>query len=313
LIDTITVGNCVWRIICLISHFLYSSSQSRDGLHHQRQAILRNASDPSAGVVSLSSLAWAWRNRSSHPYKRCLPLLVLAAICSVGFLVASAFSSLISSAVGNEVLLDGSMCGGWAESTFDGTDRERDEEWMSQFTSKVESASSQALQCYSAASGSEWGSGNCGAFVKRRLKIEVDRSAPCPFAARVCRSQTRNLLLDTGWLDSNDDFGINAPVNERWRLRRRLQCAPLATDGYRFDVVSSPNTTFRQFYYGADLRPSVYTPNTTYTLAYQDYPQPSTGFYHEATAASESLVMYVLAALTLEAKIADALFVASGL
>ncbi len=120
------------------------------------------------------------------------------AICSAVFLLGSAFSSLISSSVGNEVLLDGTNCGGWTDSTFDGTDRERDEQWMSQFVSKVESASSQALQCFSAASGSDWGSGNCGLFVKRRLNINADRNAPCPFARRICRSQTQNLLLDTG-------------------------------------------------------------------------------------------------------------------
>lgn len=61
------VGTRFWRISCFIAHvFIYSRSQSQDGLYHQRQALLRNAFSSEAGLLNLFQLSWAWRKTAER-------------------------------------------------------------------------------------------------------------------------------------------------------------------------------------------------------------------------------------------------------
>lgn len=46
------VGSRFWYIICVFLHQVYSTSEPRDALHHQRQVVLRNSGASEAGVVS---------------------------------------------------------------------------------------------------------------------------------------------------------------------------------------------------------------------------------------------------------------------
>jgi hypothetical protein len=59
--------------------------------------------------------------------------------------------------------------------------------------------------------------------------MQADRNAPCPFPHKLCKSTYGNLFLDTGYLNSNEYFGINTPPEERFYFRNPLHCAPLAT------------------------------------------------------------------------------------
>lgn len=49
------VGSRFWHILCLFLHQIYSTSDLRDALHHQRQVVLRNSGTSDAGLVSFSS------------------------------------------------------------------------------------------------------------------------------------------------------------------------------------------------------------------------------------------------------------------
>jgi len=48
----------------------------------------------------------------------------------------------------------------------------------------------------------------------------------------MCRTDSANLILDTGLLDSHHHLVINAPPNERILFRQVLHCAPMTTRGY---------------------------------------------------------------------------------
>lgn len=100
----------LWRIACYIFHRWYSTSQPRDALHHQRQAILRNSNSAVSSLYTFLQLVWAWQNITSHPLVRVLPVLVTAMLCAIAFTVVGGFSSQISSALKNEVLLNGTNC-----------------------------------------------------------------------------------------------------------------------------------------------------------------------------------------------------------
>lgn len=105
------VTDCLWRIACLTFYRHYSTPEPRDTLHHQRQAILRNSSSAASAMWTFLQLVWAWQNITRHNFVRGLPAFLTAASCVVCFAIVGGYSSKISSALKNEVLLDGTQCG----------------------------------------------------------------------------------------------------------------------------------------------------------------------------------------------------------
>ncbi|KAI0185775.1 hypothetical protein EV127DRAFT_473165 [Xylaria flabelliformis] len=217
------VGSRFWFIICLIFHRNYSTIQPRDTLHHQRQIILRNSGSPDSSLLKLAQLSWAWR-RSPRSLIEILPTALTALLCVAAFTLAGGFSSQISSSVGNEVLLDGNNCG-----TLVSNGSSLPVELASYFAELFNNARNYVQQCYSTGSS---GLIDCKAFVTERIPLFINDTAQCPFQNHVCRSNTSNLILDTGYLSSHDHFGINAPPNERMFIRRVLHCGALTTAGF---------------------------------------------------------------------------------
>lgn len=64
------VGSRMLFIIRLILHFLLSLSCPSDGIHNQRQAILRNSSNAVDSMNMLARVAWAWRGRAGAVWAR---------------------------------------------------------------------------------------------------------------------------------------------------------------------------------------------------------------------------------------------------
>lgn len=77
----------------------------------------------------------------------------------------------------------------------------------------------------------------------------MDSQAPCPFVESICRSNSTNLILDTGFINTDTHLGINAPPEERLLMRHVLKCAPLLTEGY-----SSRHGNYTRYNYGAQWR-----------------------------------------------------------
>jgi len=72
----------------------------------------------------------------------------------------------------------------------------------------------------------------CSTFVRPRLAHQVETNANCPFQEQMCLSKDKNIRIDTGLLDSNDDLGFNAPQNKRIQFRRVDHYTPLVLDGH---------------------------------------------------------------------------------
>jgi hypothetical protein len=83
--------------------------------------------------------------------------------------------------------------------------------------------------------------------------MTVTSNASCPFDDSICLSKDSNLVLDSGLMDSLDDFGLNWAPQSRFKLRYKTHCAPLVIEGY-----SSPypfgNTTYLRYQYGPTFR-----------------------------------------------------------
>ena len=230
----------LWKIICFGIHAYFSTSEVRDVLHHQRQALLRNNIGPASSAFTLIKLVRAWSKKAVW---RLLPLLICTSLLTVLLSLASGFSSRV--AVNNEVLIDGSNCG---------IIRSQDPyinytagltfvlPYVSDFTT---AASIQATQCFSNTSTL---TASCREYVKPRLALSIDRNASCPFGD-LCRSEYGNLFLDTGFHNSHEDLGLNAPRSKRFSRRMVAHCAPLKTDGYQASLNLSQDRTYTTYSY----------------------------------------------------------------
>lgn len=105
------VGSRILYVIHLVLHFLLSSPCPNDGLHSQRQVILRNSSSAVDSIYMLARVAWAWRGRASAVWARITPVLLFLILWFIGISLAAIFSSQISTAMGHEVLITSPNCG----------------------------------------------------------------------------------------------------------------------------------------------------------------------------------------------------------
>lgn len=222
---TIT-GTSFWRIFCFALHHSFSSEAPQDGLYHQRQAILRTSGTGVAGLWSLSRIAWAWRKNAPRVARRMLPTIATSICIISAFGAASIFSSWISTAMGNEVLLSGRNCG-WT--TWSKLSIYQQATLLNSYSSQVVSSSADYVQrCYAQGAQRQ----DCPSFVRVSLPGSLDNNYTCPFDDKLCQFDFGNVRLDSGLLDSHHDLGINAPMEERFSYRRITECAPLRTEGY---------------------------------------------------------------------------------
>ena len=255
------VGTSFWRIVCFGLHFALSSDKPQHALYHQRQAILRNSSTGWDGFRSFSQSLWSWRKAGRHVLPYLLLPNFLAIMCSILFAVAGVFSSRIVKATGSRVLLRSSNCGmpSLVRAGIDGSYKHV----KPLYSTKVSRNFNYALQCYTGGSDS----GNCGTFVKPFIPITVQRNASCPFGERVCQTNNTNLILDTGYLDSLKDLGVNTRQEDRFLYRRKYHCAPLKTDGFR-EISNEKIGKVARYYYGDRLVSTTLGYNVNFTYQY---------------------------------------------
>lgn len=217
--------------------------------------MLRNSGSSLEGLWMFTRLAWAWRHSARRCLLRMLPAILTASFLLASFSIAGGFSSQISSAVGNDVLLDGSDCG---VLTTEGAAKtvQAASILYSDMAQKIGEAANYAQQCYSS---SRSGMLDCTSFVVDHLSSAADTQAPCPFPeANMCREQTSNLRLDTGLLDSSEFFGLNAPKSQRIFFRNTLECAPLVTEPFSQGISTSVNN-YTVYNYGPNFLGQDYT------------------------------------------------------
>lgn len=251
------VSSRFWRLAAQIYHRCYSTQDPRDALHHQRQAILRNSVSALSDSWQLALLSRAWRGPVSRGVRRTLLVLISAVLCAAGFATASILSSWISTALNDEVLISGENCGIVMGFGDDMASTNLVEPYWARLVSNAENY---AQQCYSSKSKRML---DCTLFVKDHLPGSVNQKAQCPFKPEICRTDTSNLYLDSGLLDSGKHFGLNTAPSERTLFRSVLHCAPLVTEGY----TSTRNTTYANYtsyHYG-----SLVTDETSEDITYE--------------------------------------------
>ncbi|KAF2262432.1 hypothetical protein CC78DRAFT_618493 [Lojkania enalia] len=245
-------GKSFWRIVRFWCHFFLSSIAHPDGVYHQRQAILRNWESAPDAAWEFIKIAVAWRRRARSNWTRLIPPLILAVFVTAGFAIAGLFSSHVTASEANEVLLYGKNC-------YSNTSAGELVTISNRYRKFAEDLV-YAMQCYQ-----DLTPGKCQAFAKTRLNYRIDRNATCPFENEMCRTEFGNVLLETGFLDSNEHFGIN--FEPRFQYRLRQHCAPLVTQGFSNISTDSqnPNNQFMQYFYGEPVG----EPNSNDTFMFQ--------------------------------------------
>ncbi|KAI1389152.1 uncharacterized protein F4822DRAFT_270921 [Hypoxylon trugodes] len=249
-------GTRFWRILCFLIHHCRSSPKPQDTLYYQSQAILRNSATAESGLWTFISLFWTWRKRPGKRLIRAILLILTPAFCIAAFIIAGALFSGISTSIGNEVLVSGSTCGAFVNPSYDAF------LWMTAtFTSHITRALGYAQQCYSETVPS--GAIDCNFYTVKQIPTIRNYNAPCPFQDNICRSNSSNLMLDTGLVNIHDHLGVNLPAGERILWRKVLSCAPLVTSG-RTSNHSTADGNYTRYHYGDVVR----TRNSTGTVRY---------------------------------------------
>ncbi|KAF2107522.1 hypothetical protein BDV96DRAFT_506035 [Lophiotrema nucula] len=222
-------GKSFWRLGCFCLHRYFSSHDREDGLYHQRQAILRNSDTAQDGAwrMFMSLLAWRSGQRASRPFMRLLPLIFFALFTAAAFGIASIFSSRVTTDTLNEVLLTGEKCG--AIDPYKPNDTSKILTLIMPHNAKLSSSSlNYGLQCYTNSTNTD----GCNLYIKPQLPLKSNRGIACPFGDDICVLPNDNLMMDTGYLDSLEHFGLNTAPDERFQLRLTHTCAVIKTEGY---------------------------------------------------------------------------------
>ena len=59
------IAQSFWKLVRFVFHLAYSTPTDEDGVHHQRQAVLRNTSLATDAVVQAIHISHVWRHRAA--------------------------------------------------------------------------------------------------------------------------------------------------------------------------------------------------------------------------------------------------------
>lgn len=252
-IFTYIVGTKLWKIANM-SFFLLDSKRKTTVAELQDQTNFRNSDSAMTAVIGILELFFARRSTKGNGFL----LNVLSTIWAVlksysvrvstaltftlGFLVVGAVVSQMIAAPHQEVLYFGNQCGQFKygggnvadSSTEDATTMLLDETYR---------AADYVRYCYGIPSTSS----QCDTYVKQDIKWSINTSSQCPFEDNICTRPA--LLLDTGYVDSLRDLGINSEKSDRVLYRRLTTCAPLNVSE-RVEALVSGNLPYYAYHLG---------------------------------------------------------------
>lgn len=269
-------GGQFWGILRFILHLARVSQRPQDGLYHQQQAILRNQSSGAAAVDFLRGTL-IWRTRAINPIRRSGLLGIIALVHLLGFLVAALFSTKVSSASGDQVLVESFACGSL---DFGIQDVRVLWDLLLPYNQKANlDSASYARSCYSEFGNSgSWQ--DCRTFPTPNINLRRENTT-CPFSG-MCTAPA--VSFDTGLMDSDFVFGVNAPQEDKLAYRKVISCAPIKVDQYTqtklgtsartnyTEPEQAPELQYVELYYGKAFYNSPEgTETSNYTYRYRDF------------------------------------------
>ncbi|KAH6984372.1 hypothetical protein BKA56DRAFT_716781 [Ilyonectria sp. MPI-CAGE-AT-0026] len=240
-------GTRLWHLVAFCLHQFRDDNGSKDGLHHQRQVILRNSANATGTVWPLIQQAWAWRGLARKNLQRSSAwiFLVLGYAISSGVIAVFTASEIALNGETRRLIrppsdrgaFDSSNCG--FLTTRDAYNNDEDALLVRLYDTNQ--AAMYARECYNGTSrGIEV---NCKLFTQPSIPWKSRTNAPCPFGAEVCRPNVSAFEADTGLINARSYFGINGPDSDILQYRKLVTCTPLAVDDRYVTTIRGPSPT----------------------------------------------------------------------
>ena len=235
-------GRHLWSIVAFALHQLRATSEPHDGLYHQIQALLANASYSSSTARMLLSMGWKWRSSARDAPWRLQNLLVL--IVASFHLVGIAFLGISISYwlnLDSPVLGTGENCGVMTESKLhrDGLPFIDISNIVFTWGNRIAAGSlDYAQRCYAKTRAEN---GACASFHRKTLPF-TNRTVPCPFSDTIC-AVPHAFQVDSGFIHSDTHLGVNLPLESRVSFRKVITCSPtLAEDNFSTEWIRDDPT-----------------------------------------------------------------------
>jgi hypothetical protein len=251
-------GNHMWGIIRFILHQIRATPEPQDGLYHQQQSVLRNATSQGQALWKMSLLAWAWRSNADRTKTRSFPIMALIVLHLSAFILAGLFTSRVASS-SNDALYSPNTCGYWSASevyTVSNSTAKMDE--YNAFTTNnrgvMQRSHNYKSNCYY-----DFGVGNgCNLYTVQLINSTVNPNYSCPLQNDACWLPFYNLQIDTGYINSNKHLGINTRDEDSISYRKITTCAPFNTSKWQSDWhkgpgIDLPGDTATYLYLGAGI------------------------------------------------------------
>ncbi|EME45514.1 hypothetical protein DOTSEDRAFT_71279 [Dothistroma septosporum NZE10] len=211
--------------------------------------MLRNSSSAAGAASQLLKMMYGYRSYKIRASARSILYLLACAVIFLLWTLCGLYAPYVYTRTGSDVLLaESPYCGFALPQVSDSTNGgDTFNMFQKRDIDLVSSADAYVQQCYNESSAT---SAQCSTFPKQSLQYRKT-VVGCPFGANNDLCVTVNsstIQLDTGLLDSNFDFGINARESETLKYRQVATCSPLLAGSA--GLVAIVNTT------GTDLAAS---------------------------------------------------------
>jgi hypothetical protein len=226
-------------------------------------------------------VSWAWRLESVRSIRRSLGLTLLGLLHLGLFFGTGAFIPYIVS-VDNEVLLASSpFCGPFPPTG--GVLNQSTIGSILAFDAYTKNSIALSGEYVANCLAQNQTLPECNTFKKPKLNWTA-ASAPCPFGVGLCLGPADEAIkMDTGLLDSRNDFGVNGQNDERISYRRVSTCIPITTENFTTNGTSSVGSVVFNYtaaFYGPNqidltMINDTTLQNATYILSnYRDFALP---------------------------------------
>jgi hypothetical protein len=251
-------GMSAWRAVRFWFHWSKTTSEKSDGLDLQHRLILRNSGSPAQAFEDALRVYLAWRKFESRALERTVVLLCGIFGLWAIFITAGVLVGLIANGSPYVLLEPTAKCGIWNFTS------KPEGVWGSYLSGLQDTINGRAYarERYPSVSNTSDAFPSESIFAVQSLSY-TSNIAACPFNDTLCNPGSNTAWsMDTGLLNSDSDFGINAQVSDRIYYRKVVTCSPIHSKAYAQDVSGSgplSNETFVEIYFGPVGNLSEYT------------------------------------------------------
>lgn len=255
-------GGQMWTIIRFTLQWRVGKGEG-DEIDAERKLI----SQTSAWTTLVASLKTIYDRQRRGPslrstLRRFAPAMILAVVSLAGWILAGGFSSKITQALDDHILIRSRNCGFYTDTSVSNSFTPA-AGFEARSQNRTRRAYEYAQTCYNTIKSSN---GLCRRFVQQEIKWTANATASCPFVPGMCLGgDTGAFEMDTGMVESHRDLGFNTVPKNRVLYRRKTTCAPLVTRKPYAELIPGKflGEEYSRYYYG-DIANST---NITYQIS----------------------------------------------